>query len=60
MVIPLIIVHVTISTIDRSFLDGDDSANDDESGSANGDEDLELQVLEVESDSDSDTSIVGE
>ena len=41
-------------------MDGDDSANDDEADSANGDEAVELQVLEGESDSDSDTSIVGE
>ena len=45
---------------DISLLDGDDSENNDEAGSANGDEAVEVQVLEVDSDSDSDTSILGE
>ena len=44
---------------DRSLLDGDNSANNDEADSANVDESMELQLLEVESDSDSDTIIVG-
>ena len=45
---------------DRSFLDGDDSAKDDEDDYVNGDEAVELQLLQGESDSDSDTSIMGE
>ena len=47
---------------DRSLLDVDDSAKDEEADSVNGDEAVELQVLEGESDSDSDsdTSIMGE
>ena len=45
---------------DRSLLDGDNSAKDDEADSVNGDEAVELQVLEGESNSDSDTSIMGE
>ena len=45
---------------DRSLLDGDDSAKDDEDDSVNGDEAVELQVLEREIDSNSDTSIMGE
>eukprot|EP00548_Thalassiothrix_antarctica_P007089 CAMPEP_0194152060 /NCGR_PEP_ID=MMETSP0152-20130528/50800_1 /TAXON_ID=1049557 /ORGANISM="Thalassiothrix antarctica, Strain L6-D1" /LENGTH=71 /DNA_ID=CAMNT_0038856295 /DNA_START=1 /DNA_END=216 /DNA_ORIENTATION=+ len=45
---------------DRSLLDGDDSVNDDEADSTNGNEAAELQVLEGEGDSDNDATIVAD
>ena len=45
---------------DRSLLDGDDSANNDEADSTNGEETVERQVLEGEENSGSDATLVGE